>query len=153
MKDEYLSQEGYKKIITELEQLKTEKRKEAAERIAHAKSFGDLSENAAYTAALESQSILEDKIAKLEDIIMRAVIVEKKGNLSVQLGSNIKLNKENDQAIYDYTLVGSEESDLANNKLSVESPIGLAVFGQKKGSSVIVKTPRGEAKYTILEIT
>lgn len=152
MNSEYLSKDGHEKIKKELEYLKTGKRKEIAERIKHAKSFGDLSENAEYKESLEARSLLEDRIEKLDDIIKRAVIVEKRAGSTVQFGSTIKLKKENDSKIYEYVLVGTEESDLARGKISNQSPIGAAVIGKKKGDAVFVSVPSGEIKYTVMEI-
>ena len=91
---EYLSKEGLEKLKNELEYLKTDKRKEIADRLKHAKSLGDLSENAEYKETLEAMSLAEDRIEKLEDIIKRAVVIEKGSGSSVQLGSSVKIKKK-----------------------------------------------------------
>lgn len=150
---EYLSKEGLEKIKNELEFLKTDKRKEIADSLAHAKSLGDLSENAEYKEALETMNITEDRIEKLEDIIKRAVIIEKSGGSTVQLGSSVKVKKETDGKIYDYVLTGQEEADISSGKISNKSPIGVALVGKKKGDIVKVVTPAGEIKYAIENIS
>ena len=91
---EYLSKEGLEKLKNELEFLKTGKRKEIADRLKHAKSLGDLSENAEYKETLETMNFTEERIEKLEDIIKRAVIIEKSSGTSVQLGSAVKIKKK-----------------------------------------------------------
>ena len=150
---EYLSKEGLEKIKKELEFLKTDKRKDIADRLAHAKSLGDLSENAEYKEALETMNTTEDRIEKLEDIIKRTVIIEKSSSSSAQLGSTIKVKKESDGKIYEYILMGQEEVDISAGKISNKSPIGGALIGKKKGDSVKVSTPAGEIKYTIESIS
>ncbi|RJQ30596.1 transcription elongation factor GreA [Candidatus Parcubacteria bacterium] len=150
---EYLSKEGLEKFKKELEHLTTVKRKEIVERIEYAKSLGDLSENSEYKESREAQGINEGRIQQLEDIIKRAVIIEKGNNGLVQLGSTVKLKKDADGKIYDYTLVGPEEADISARKISNKSPIGSALMGKKKGSVVKVSSPTGETKYSIEEIS
>lgn len=150
---EYLSKEGLEKIKNELEFLKTAKRKEIADSLAHAKSLGDLSENAEYKEALETMNVTEDRIEKLEDIVKRAVIIEKSGGSTVQLGSSVKVKKDSDGKIYDYVLTGQEEADISSGKISNKSPIGSALIGKKKGDIIKVVTPAGEIKYTIEKIS
>lgn len=162
MDKEYLSKEGLEKIKKELEFLKTEKRKEIAEKLKFAKSLGDLSENAEYKETLENQTLVEDKIEKLEDIVNRAVIIEKAGGSTVQLGSTVTLKKEGlpagqagnaDGKIYKYNIVGQEEADISAGKLSNQSPIGSALMGKKKGDIISARTPGGEIKYAIIDIS
>ena len=131
---EYLSKEGLEKLKNELEYLKTDKRKEIADRLKHAKSLGDLSENAEYKETLEAMSLAEDRIEKLEDIIKRAVVIEKGSGSSVQLGSSVKIRKETDGKICEYVLVGQEETDVSIGKISNQSPIGGALIGKKKAT-------------------
>ena len=150
---EYLSKEGLEKLKNELEYLKTDKRKEIADRLKHAKSLGDLSENAEYKETLEAMSLAEDRIEKLEDIIKRAVVIEKGSGSSVQLGSSVKIRKETDGKICEYVLVGQEEADVSIGKISNQSPIGGALMGKKKGDTVKVTTPGGEIKYIIENIS
>ena len=150
---EYLSKEGLEKLKNELEYLKTDKRKEIADRLKHAKSLGDLSENAEYKETLEAMSLAEDRIEKLEDIIKRAVVIEKGSGSSVQLGSSVKIKKETDGKICEYVLVGQEEADISLGKISNQSPLGGALMGKKKGDTVKVTTPGGEIKYIIENIS
>lgn len=153
MNSEYLSQEGLEKLKNELEFLKTEKRKEIAGRLKHAKSLGDLSENAEYKETLEAMGLIEDRIEKLEDIIKRAVVIKKSVGPNIQLGSVVKIKKETDGKICEYILVGQEEADVSIGKISNQSPLGNAIIGKKKGDTVKVATPSGEIKYTIENIS
>lgn len=154
MNNEYLSKEGLEKIKNELEHLKTKGREEVAARLKFAKSLGDLSENAEYKAALDAQSMTEERIAKLEDIIKRAVVIEKTNGSTVELGSLVVLKKEGDESkTFKYTIVGPEEADIVSGKISNKSPIGSALIGKKKGDKISVKTPSGGSKYTILELS
>ena len=146
-------QRRFGKIKKELEFLKTDKRKEIADRLKHAKSLGDLSENAEYKETLENMGFTEDRIEKLEDIIKRAVVIEKSSGSNVQLGSAVKIKKETDGKICEYVLVGQEEADISIGKISNQSPIGRALIGKKKGDMVKVATPGGEIKYTIESIS
>lgn len=153
MNNEYLSKEGLEKLKNELEFLKTDKRKEIADRLKHAKSLGDLSENAEYKETLEVMNFTEERIEKLEDIIKRAVIIEKSSGTSAQLGSVVKIKKETDGKICEYFLVGQEEADISLGKISNQSPLGGALMGKKKGDTIKVITPGGEIKYTIENIS
>ena len=153
MNNEYLSKEGLEKLKNELESLKTDKRKEIADRLKHAKSMGDLSENAEYKETLEAMNLMEDRIEKLEDIIKRAVVIEKSSGSTVQLGSVVKIKKEVDGKICEYVLVGQEEADVSLGKISNHSPIGGALMGKKKGDTVKVAAPGGEIKYTVENIS
>ena len=153
MNSEYLSKEGLEKLKKELESLKTDKRKEIADRLKYAKSLGDLSENAEYKETLETMGLVEDRIEKLEDIIKRAVVIEKGTGSNVQLGSIVKVKKETDGKVYEYVLVGQEEADISLGKISNKSPIGSALASKKKGDTIKVATPGGEIKYTIESIS
>ena len=153
MNNEYLSKEGLEKLKNELESLKTDKRKEIADRLKHAKSLGDLSENAEYKETLEAMNLTEDRIEKLEDIIKRAVVIEKSSGSTVQLGSAVKIKKEIDGKICEYILVGQEETDISLSKISNQSPIGRALMGKGKGDKVKVLTPGGEINYMIENIS
>lgn len=150
---EYLSKEGLEKFKKELEYLTTVKRREIVERIEYAKSLGDLSENSEYKESREAQSINEGRIQQLEDILKRAVIIEKGGNGVIQLGSTAKIKKETDGKIYNYTLVGPEEADISAGKISNRSPIGSALMGRKKGDKIKVSSPTGEMIYSVEEIS
>lgn len=153
MNSEYLSKEGLEKLKNELEFLKTDKRKEIANRLKHAKSLGDLSENAEYKETLEAMELAEDRIEKLEDIMKRAVVIEKSASSNAQLGSAVKIKKEADGKICEYVLVGQEEADISLGKISNQSPLGRALVGKKKGDKFKVATPGGEIKYIIEKIS
>lgn len=153
-KEVILTQEGYNNLDKELNYLKTEKRAEIAERIKVALGFGDLSENSEYDEAKTAQAENEVKIAELENKLRHAKIIDEKDidTDSVQIGNTVKvLDIEFDEKI-EYTIVGSTEVDLAENKISNESPLGDALLGAKKNQTVEVKAPAGIMKYKILEI-
>lgn len=149
---EYLSKEGLEKMKLELEDLATNKRKEVAERLEYAKSLGDLSENAEYQEAKEAQSMLENKIARLEDVIRRAVVITKHHGGVVQVGSTVIIKKESSNDKKEYEIVGHEEADVSEGKISNESPLGMALIGAKKGETVSFSGPNGEIKYKVLDI-
>lgn len=153
-KEVILTQEGYDNLDKELNYLKTEKRTEIAERIKVALGFGDLSENSEYDEAKNAQAENEVKIAELENKLRHAKIIDEKeiDTDTVQIGNIIKvLDMEFDEEI-DYTIVGSTEVDLAENKISNESPLGAALLGAKKNQTVEVNAPAGIMKYKILDI-
>lgn len=148
---EYFSEEGLAKLKDELHNLKTKKRKEIADRLEHAKSLGDLSENAEYQEAKEEQSLIESEIAKLEEMIRDAVLIKKDhGTDKVEVGSTVRVKSDRGEEAY--TIVGSEEANPREGKISNESPLGRAFLGKKKGESVEVKTPGGSVSYQIIEI-
>lgn len=154
-KDVILTQEGYDKLEKELNFLKTEKRAEIADRIKVALGFGDLSENSEYDEAKNAQAENEGKIVELENKLRNAKIIDEKDidTTTVQIGNTVKvLDMEFDEKI-EYTIVGSTEVDLAENKISNESPLGEALLGAKKNQIVEVKAPAGMMKYKILNIT
>ncbi len=153
-KDVILTQEGYDNLDKELNYLKTEKRAEIADRIKVALGFGDLSENSEYDEAKTAQAENEVKIAELENKIRHAKIIDESeiDTDIVQIGNTVKvLDMEFDEKV-EYTIVGSTEVDLAENKISNESPLGTALLGAKKGHTVDVNAPAGIMKYKILEI-
>ena len=150
-----LTQEEYEKLEQELEYLRTEKRAEVAERIKVALGFGDLSENSEYDEAKTAQAENEAKIADLENKIRYAKIIDETeiDTKTVQVGNVVKvLDMEFDEE-ETYTIVGSTEVDLAQNKISNESPIGAALLGAKKNEIVEVNAPAGVLKYKVLSIT
>lgn len=135
----------------QLHELKTTRRKEIAGRLEHAKSLGDLSENAEYQEAKEEQSLIESEIAKLEEMIRDVVIIPKNHSRDVvQVGSTVRVKSDHSEEIY--TIVGSEEADPLNGKISNESPLGKAFLGHKPGDKVEAKTPGGILVCTIEEI-
>lgn len=149
-----LTQEGYDNLEKELEYLKTEKRTEIAERIKVALGFGDLSENSEYDEAKGAQASNENKIAELENKIRFARIIDESeiDTKTVQVGNIVTIHDEEFDEDLEYTIVGSTEVDLANNKISNESPLGAALLGAKKGKVVEVVAPAGVIKYKILSI-
>ena len=153
-KEFLLTQEGYDNLEKELERLKTEVRYEIAERIKVALGFGDLSENSEYDEAKNAQAANEIKIAELEDKVKYAKIIDESeiDTEVVQVGNIVKvLDVEFDETV-EYTIVGSTEVNLAENRISNESPIGRALLGAKKGATVDVEAPAGIIQYKILSI-
>ena len=153
-KDVILTQEGFDKLEQELNYLRTEKRAEIAERIKVALGFGDLSENSEYDEAKNAQAENEAKIAEYENKVRHAKIIDEKeiDTETVQIGNTVKvLDVEFDEKI-DYTIVGSTEVNLLENKISNESPLGAALLGAKKNATVEVNAPAGIMKYKILAI-
>ena len=154
-KEILLTYEGMKKLEEELEFLKTVKRREVAERIKVALGFGDLSENSEYDEAKNEQAQVEMKILDLENKLRNVKIIDEDeiDNKIVQVGNKIQvLDMEYDEKL-EYTIVGSTEVDLAENKISNESPIGAALLGKKKNDVVEVSTPGGLVNFKILKIT
>jgi len=153
-KEVLLTQEGYDNLEKELEYLKTEKRTEISERIKVALGFGDLSENSEYDEAKNAQASNEIKIAELENKLRYARIIDESeiDTKTVQVGNIVKvLDMEYDEEL-EYTIVGSTEVDLSQNKISNESPIGSALLGAKKNQVIEAQTPGGVAKYKVLAI-
>jgi len=155
-KEVFLTQEGYDNLEKELENLKTVVRTEIAERIKVALGFGDLSENSEYDEAKNAQASNEIRIAELENKLRYARIIDESeiDTKTVQLGNKIKvLDMEFDEEL-EYTIVGSMEVDLSQNKISNESPVGKALLGAKKGQTVEVHIDHSNevCKYKVLEI-
>jgi transcription elongation factor GreA len=153
-KETLLTQEGYQKLEDELELLKVTRRREVAERIKVAISFGDLSENAEYDEAKKEQAQLEERIVKLENMLRKAVIIdESKIDLSiVTIGSIIKVKDFEYDEDVEYAIVGSAEADPFDGKISNESPMGQALLGRGVDDIVEVQAPDGVIKYQILGI-
>lgn len=146
----HLTDEGKKELEAELEELKG-RRGDIAEKIANARDYGDLSENAEYDAAREEQAQVESRIAELEDILKNADIIKAgKANGKVQVGSTVEL--ENGKTVT-YRIVGPVEADPLEGKISNESPIGSALMGKQVGDTVTIQTPKGESHYTIKKIS
>ena len=154
-KEFILTQEGYDNLEKELERLKTVERYEIAERIKVALGFGDLSENSEYDEAKNAQAQNEIKIAELEEKIKYAKIIdESEVDLeTVQVGNIVKLLDIEFNEEVEYTIVGSTEVDLAQNKISNESPLGSALIGKRKKDVVEVQAPVGVIKYKILALS
>ena len=154
-KEVLLTYEGLKKLEEELEYLKTVKRREVAERIKVAMGFGDLSENSEYDEAKNEQAQVEMKIIYLENKLRNVKIIDSDeiDNKVVQVGNKVQvLDMEFDEKV-EYTIVGSTEVDLAENKISNESPIGAALLGRKKNEVVDAETPGGILQFKILKIS
>jgi transcription elongation factor GreA len=151
---EYLTKEKFDELEKELQVLKTDRRKEVAENLEYAKSLGDLSENAEYHEARETQANLEDRISKLEAILKSAVIVAPYQGERVGIGSTVKLEKGGGREVstITYKVVGSEEADISQNKISIHSPLGAAMINKKKGDSFSVNTPGGAVSYAIVSV-
>lgn len=152
-KEVLISREGYERWKVELAEIEGVKLKNIAEKIAEAKDMGDLSENAEYHEAKEQQAFLYGKAQALKYKIKNARMIEECGKTagSVSVGSSVTVNDGKED--WTISLVGSDESDPANNKISVDSPIGQAVLGAKVGDLAIAETPAGEMKYKILKIS
>ncbi len=148
---EYLSKEKHHELKEELEFLTHVRRKEIAEALEAAKALGDLSENAEYHSAREAQAAVEERIMVLEEILKNAVIVGGKHKTdAVGIGSVVSIKRGREEKTY--TIVGSEETDVAAGKISNKSPLGEAMMGKKKGDDCTYTTPSGEIKCEIIEI-
>jgi len=149
-----LTYEGMKNLEAELQTLKTERRKDVAEKIKEARGQGDLSENAEYDAAKEEQAEIEARIAMLEKMLRNAEVIDEedldKGSVSV--GNKVLLLDISFNEQVEYSIVGSAEADPAHGKISNESPLGKAVIGHTFGDTVMVDAPDGTLEYRILSI-
>lgn len=141
---------GLKKLQEELDHLTNVRRKEVAERLKEAISYGDLSENSEYEEAKNEQAFIEGRILELENKIKNAKVIKGHDTKSVQIGSIVSLKKSGSKTAEEYTIVGTTEADPFENKISNESPIGEAIMDHSKGEKVTVKTPSGEVKYEIV---
>ena len=151
----YYTAEGLKKLRDELNQLKDVERPRASQAIAEARDKGDLSENAEYDAAKEAQGLLEMKIAKLEELVANARIIDE-SQLDVSkvlILSTVKLKNLANKMEITYTLVAESEADLKAGKISVSSPIGKGLLGKSVGEIAEIKVPNGTLKLEILEIS
>ena len=151
VKQVILTDEGLKKLEEELEQLKTVKRKEIAEKIKVALSFGDLSENSEY----DEQALVESRIASIEATLKNAQVIDSKDikTNKVFVGTKVKLLDLEFNEECEYKIVGSNEADPANGKISDESPVGKGILGHRVGQTVEIETPAGVTAYKILEIS
>jgi len=151
----YLKRERMNELENELNELKTTARKQIAAKIAEARAHGDLSENAEYDAAKEEQSHLELKIAKLENMLARAIIVddEKMPDDEVHILCNVKLENLGNGSIMSFTLVSPDEADFEMDKISITSPLGKSLLGKKVNDSIELDLPVGKQQFKILEIS
>ena len=147
-----LTREGYDKLAAELEHLKTDGRKEAAENIKEARSHGDLSENAEYDEAMNDQGRLEARITELEGILKDAIIISDAAAGLIHVGSVITLKDLDDDEEDDYVILGENESSSDENYISAESPAGKLLMGKQAGDTVVVDAPGGQISYQIVKI-
>ena len=150
----YYTEEGLKKLKDELHEMKTVQRPRISEQIAEARDKGDLSENAEYDAAKEAQGLLEMKIAKMEELVSKARIIDNSliDNSKVFILSRVKIKNVNNNMEMEYTLVAESEADLKEKKISVDSPIGKGLLGKKVGDIADVQTPNGIIKFEVMDI-
>jgi transcription elongation factor GreA len=150
MKKTYqITVEGRQELEAELEELKS-RRGAIADKIAEARDYGDLSENAEYDAAREEQGLVESRIAEIEDILLNAELIKTVKGSKVSLGSKVEL--KTGKKTVTYNVVGPVEADPLEGKISNESPIGEALMGKKVGESVTITTPKGQISYEIIAI-
>ncbi len=149
---QYLTSEKFSELKKELEYLKTDRRKEVAEHLEYAKKLGDLSENAEYHQAREEQAEVEDRIGRLDQLLKNAVLAEAHGSDVVLVGSTVHIEKTGENKSGIYTIVGSEEADMAHGKISNLSPLGSALLGRRQGDKVKVTTPKGTNEYKIVMV-
>ena len=140
----YISKEKLQELTEELAILKGKGRKEIAERLDEAKSFGDLSENAEYHNAREDQGKMEARVAELEDIVKNAQILKKHHCESVELGATVVVSKKNSSVKQTFEITGKEDADILNGKLDIDAPLAKAMMGKKAGDFFEFKKPNGE---------
>jgi transcription elongation factor GreA len=149
----YLTPQRMRELQEEVMQLKTEERKDIAEKIAEARSYGDLSENAEYDAAKNAQALLESRIARLEQIIGRARVLntENLPNDKIYILSIVTVHNHTLDKQQEYTMVSAEEADIEQGKLATTSPIGRALMGKTVGDVITVEVPAGTFKFEVIE--
>lgn len=150
----YLSKERIRELEKELAEMKTKGRKSMAERIAEARSHGDLSENAEYDAAKEEQGLLELRISKMDDLLSRASVIDTTNMPKDQahILSTLTVKNLNNSKTYKYTLVSPEEADIDQGKISITSPVGQSLMGTKVKQVVQAKVPAGLIKFEVIKI-
>lgn len=149
-----MTEEGYKKLLEDLNFLESVKRPEISAQIAEARDKGDLSENAEYDAAKEAQGLLEMKIAQLKDLVSKTRILDE-SNLRtdvIQILNKVKIKNTKNNAVMEYTLVSETEANLREGKIAVNTPIAQGLLGKKKGDKVEIKVPSGVMSFEIMEI-
>lgn len=151
----YLSQDGYDKLVAELDHLKTTERQKAAAAIGEAREKGDLSENAEYDAAKDAQGLLEMKINELEKIMANARVLDENDvdTSSVSVFTNVRIKNVKSGKEVSYKLVSASEADIKAKRISVDSPVGKGLLGKKVGEIATVVTPRGNIEFKILDIS
>lgn len=151
METEYLTLEKKSELEIELNDLVTNKRKAIAEALEYAKSLGDLSENAEYHQAREDQAHLEDRIRDIEHVLKNAVIAERHHTNKVEVGAIVNVKKKGEKSTRKFVIVGSEEADVANGKISNESPLGAALLNRVAKDEVSFVNPKGETIVYIID--
>lgn len=151
----YYTKEGLEKLKGELAELKTKGRADISKQIAEARDKGDLSENAEYDAAKDAQGHLEAKIAKLEEVVGNARIIDQSAidTSKVSILSTVKIKNLKNKAEVTYTLVSEEEADLKQQKISITSPFGKGLLGKKVGEVATIKAPAGELEFKVMAIS
>lgn len=151
----YMTQEGYDKIMAEINFMESVKRPEISAQIAEAREKGDLSENAEYDAAKEAQGIMETKLAQLKDLISNARIIDstRVKTDEVQILNKVKIRNVKNNAVMTYTLVSDSEANLKEGKIAVSTPIAKGLMGKKVGDKVEIKVPSGVMSFEIMEIS
>ncbi len=151
----YLSQDGYDKLVADLDYLKTTERQKAAAAIGEAREKGDLSENAEYDAAKDAQGLLEMKINEMEKIMANARVLDESevDTSSVSVFTNVKIKNVKTGKEVSYKLVSESEADIRAKRISVNSPVGKGLLGKKVGEIATVVTPRGNIEFKILDIS
>jgi transcription elongation factor GreA len=152
MTEELMSQEKFEELTRELDELRTTRRREVAEQLEYARSLGDLSENAEYQEAREMQAAVEERIGKLEAILKSAKIVRGTKTDVIGMGSTVVVQPLAGTDKHTYTIVGAEEANIIEGKVSYHSPLGNALLGKKKADEFSFQTPRGVQKYKILKV-
>lgn len=147
-----LTPEGLEELKAELEELKTVKRKELAERLKVAISYGDLKENSEYHSAKNDQSFIETRIIMLEKMLTKARVVKSTDASVVSVGAYVKLNDREFNEVVEYRIVSPAEADVQSNKISYESPLGKELIGKSVGDVVSVTAPMGVIQYEVLDI-
>ncbi len=151
----YLTKEGLEKLQQDLENMKTVRRKEVAERLKQAIGFGDLSENSEYDDAKNEQAFIEGEIQRMEEMLINVVVIEdgaKVDDGTVTIGSKVVIRFVGDDEEEEYKIVGTVEADPMNNRISNESPVGKAIIGHKAGDIVNIEVPTGIVQYEIVKV-
>lgn len=154
-KASYMTEEGLSNLKKELDQLVRVERPAISEQIAEARDKGDLSENAEYDAAKEAQGLLEMKIARLEDLIANARIIDESriDTSTVQIMNRVKIRNTNNKKVSEYTIVSESEADFKNGKIAVTTPIAKGLLGKKVGDVAEIIAPSGKLSFEIVEIS
>jgi transcription elongation factor GreA len=155
MDEIYLTKDGHKKLLEELEYLKTVKRRELSKAVGEARAHGDITENAEYDAAKEAQALNEKRIAELEEKLSRGRILDDENipKDEVLIGATVRLKDLDSDEELEYTLVSEVEANYVEGKISIACPVGQSLLGRKENEIVEIKTPAGILRYKILKIS